>query len=170
MLMVIEVYNVDRAALRANQLVSNFGGNIYSQRLSSSAGQRAYVLLISVTASQNGPLRAALAHLGNVVDESSSNGFPSSPRRIYPEPDTTIELTLREVSYHIRPAGPIGWDPGRTASQAFAVFQAIFSFIVDILIWVLIVIGPFVLVGWLGWWLARRRKRSSGPEQTPDGK
>jgi hypothetical protein len=168
--LVIEAYDIDRAALRANQLANDFGGYTYSQRLTSSAGRRTFVLLISVPASQNLPLRSALARLGRVVDESSSHDSPSSPRRIYPEPDTTIELTLRESGYNPRPASPTGWDPRRTASQAFAVFQAIFSFFVDILIWVLIVIGPFVLVGWAVWSLIRRHKRSIEQASAPEGK
>jgi hypothetical protein len=167
--LVIETYDIAGAARRASQLANEYGGYTFDQRLTTSAGRHTYIIQISVHATQNEPLRAALAHLGRVVDEWRTSDLTSSPRRIYPEPDTTIELYLRESRYTPLPVSSSGWDPRRTAAQAFAVFRTIFSFVFDILIWAAIVIGPFVLVGWAVWALVRRRKRSPGQSQ-PDGK
>jgi membrane protein required for beta-lactamase induction len=43
-------------------------------------------------------------------------------------------------------------------ADAWGVFTAIFGFILDVLIWVIVVIGPFALMGWaLSAWIRRRR-------------
>ncbi|MBN2550223.1 MAG: hypothetical protein JXB15_13755 [Anaerolineales bacterium] len=54
----------------------------------------------------------------------------------------------------------IGWNPGRTLRSALGVFLSIFGFLADIIIWLLVVVGPFVLLGWGGMKLARRLRRN----------
>jgi hypothetical protein len=168
--LMIETPDTDAAARRANQIATDFGGYIVSQRLTTPSGQRMLVLEISVPASQNAPLRTALAHLGTVIEEWKTSDQSNSPLRIYPEPDSTIELYLCQSRYNLLPASTEGWDPRRTVAQAFAVFQTVFSFVVDLLIWVTIVIGPFVLVGWTIWMLVQRYRRTSGQPRPPDAR
>jgi hypothetical protein len=55
---------------------------------------------------------------------------------------------------------PPAWRPARTLQQAFSVFLSIFGFLTDILIWVVVVVGPFLLIG-LGIGLIIRKRRAS---------
>ena len=91
-----------------------------------------------------------------------------APRGQLPYSHITLHLRPRLVS--VPPIDPIeGWDPVRTFQNAFAVFVRIFGFMVDILIWITVVLGPFILVTWLGFLLVRRittGKKASEGERT----
>lgn len=58
-----------------------------------------------------------------------------------------------------------GWNPGQTFGDASTVLVKLFQGLVDVLIWLIVVFGPFVLVGglalWLGMTLTRRLRRKS---------
>ncbi len=109
-------------------------------------------------------LRNELINLGQVINENMS-GKPANP----PPYDRYIEysqitLQLRSTKYYISPVEPPGWDPMRTLRNAFSVFLSIFGFIADILIWILVVAGPFLLIGLgIGAILRQRRKSKENP-------
>jgi hypothetical protein len=50
-------------------------------------------------------------------------------------------------------------QPLVTLAKAWDVFLYIFGFILDVLIWVTVVGGPFLLIGWIVLKLIRRRQR-----------
>jgi len=54
-----------------------------------------------------------------------------------------------------------GWNPARTFEQAFGWFVSIFTVLADVIIWVVVVGGPFVLMGWgvVALWRRLRGKR-----------
>ena len=64
-------------------------------------------------------------------------------------PDITVEFRL--AYYPLRGSWrPAVGNPERTFASALQVFTTIFGFLVDILIWLLVVVGPFVLLVWGG--------------------
>ena len=70
----------------------------------------------------------------------------------------TIYLHPRET--RLPKISLLNFHPLRTIEKAWGVFVSIFGFLLDIFIWVIVVVGPFVLIG-LGakrliqWWLAK---------------
>jgi hypothetical protein len=60
------------------------------------------------------------------------------------------------------PIDTSGWRPLNTAENAFQVFLTIFGFLADIVIWILIVGGPFFVI-YLLIRVALRRLRRSAP-------
>jgi hypothetical protein len=54
----------------------------------------------------------------------------------------------------------------QTFQRAFGVFVNIFGFLVDIVIWVGVVIGPFLLIGWGIWSAIKRLHRQTDHEDT----
>ncbi len=52
-----------------------------------------------------------------------------------------------------------GWNPGDTANQATGVLVNLTRGVTDVLIWVGIVGGPFILLGLMGWGIGRRVRR-----------
>ena len=67
---------------------------------------------------------------------------------------------------------PVAWRPGETFQEAGNALTSILKGLVDVLIWVVIVLGPFLLVaalivGLFLWW-RRRRKREKPPPPPPE--
>ena len=61
-------------------------------------------------------------------------------------------------------ATPVPWNPGKTVDQSTHTLKIAYQGIVDFLIWFFLVLVPilvpFVLLGWLFWWIIRRVSRS----------
>lgn len=72
---------------------------------------------------------------------------------------STVTLTLKQKD---APLAPAAWNPGSTASRAASVLVKFVQFVADLVIWLVIVAGPFVLgMGLLvgAVWAARRLSR-----------
>lgn len=146
--LTLEVWDVDAAAERAVTLASDYGGYLVESRAWQVDGRHQATLALAVPAPNFDGLRQGLLGLGTLIEETVS----SQPKPIYPE----AWSTFTQITVSLRPAAPAltlpdwpgtGWNPGRTFSQAFGVTAAIFAFVADVLIWALVVVGPFVLVG-----------------------
>lgn len=157
--LTLEVADVDAAADRAVGYAGDYGGYLVESRAWTSEGRRYETLTLAVPVPNFDGLRAALLGLGTLVSETVS----SEPKPIGRDDWNTFTHIVVELqparSVIALPAPPRlwGWDPGRTFSQAFGVTFGIFAFLADVLIWVVVVIGPFALAGWLVWRLVRRR-------------
>jgi len=57
-----------------------------------------------------------------------------------------------------RPIG--GWRPVRTLSSAWDVFVAIFGFLADVIIWLIVVVGPFLVLAYVAHRVVKRLRRS----------
>jgi hypothetical protein len=67
---------------------------------------------------------------------------------------------------------PVAWRPGETVQEAGDALTSLLKGLVDVAIWVVIVLGPFLLVvglmvGLFVWW-RRRRKREKPPPPPPE--
>jgi hypothetical protein len=154
----LQVGDVDAASVRAEDLAQRYGGYLVSSQSWVADGRNASTLELIVLTANFDHLRAALLQLGNLVNETT-NG-----RRVEPpparQPYSSITLHLRPAKTPWSPPAPVGrWDPGRTFQRAFGVFLTIFGFLADILIWGLVVAGPFVVIFFIGWQIARRLRR-----------
>jgi len=72
---------------------------------------------------------------------------------------STVTLTLRQKD---APIAPAAWNPGSTASRAASVLVKFVQFVADLVIWLVIVAGPFILgLGLLvgAVWMLRRLSR-----------
>lgn len=153
------VSSVDRAAERSAQLVYDYGGYLVSSQSWYVDGRKVSTLVLGVPTSSFERLRRALLGMGDLVSEQVTGELTTAR---YPEPQYSY------ITLHLRPSGgislppidPPGWDPGRTFQRAFTVFISIFGFLADILIWVAVVAGPFIVVGLLLWlgirWMRRK--------------
>jgi len=149
--------DVDKAAAFASRAVYDLGGQVENSRSWFVGSQKYTSLDLSVSSYNYEALRSSLARLGVIVNETSvgepRRGAPL--RGTYPVIQVTLQLdpVLPTITYPTRP----GWNPLNTLQSAWQVFMRIFGFLVDILIWVLVVAGPFALIGAILWRLLRRK-------------
>lgn len=166
--LTLDVADVDAAAERATQYASDYGGYLAESRAWYQDGRKYAALTLAVPAPNFDSLRQALLGLGTLVSESLSGD---------PKPINTSDWnTYSHITLNLQPAPPaislpplptLGWNPGRTLAQAFGVSFTIFAFVVDVLIWLVVVLGPFALVGWVARALWRRLRRTSGAGRQP---
>ncbi|MBN2547965.1 MAG: DUF4349 domain-containing protein [Anaerolineales bacterium] len=157
----LRVADVERSASRAVQLANSYGGYLSGSQSWFVDGRKVTTLELSVPTVQFDSLRRSLQGLGELVNESLSGELVE--RRYYDDTQlwSTVTLTLRPSGIAQPPIDTGGWNPLRTLSQAWSVSVAIFGFILNLLIWVVVVGGPFVLIGLAARWFIRRSKKSS---------
>jgi hypothetical protein len=87
-----------------------------------------------------------------------------NPQRPTPTPSPTPTPTPTPT--------PVAWRPGETVEDATGVLTSVVKGLVDLAIWVIVVLGPFlvpvILVVWLVIWLRRRKARPASPPQPPE--
>jgi Domain of unknown function (DUF4349) len=156
----VEVPDVDSAAQQAVRLAAGDGGYLVASQPWYQAERRFTTLTLSVPADQFDSLRSSLIDLGRLVSEQLSSQPAPWPSYARP-PQSIISVTFTTASPRIDlPALPnLGWSPVTTFSQAFGVFASIFTVLIDVIIWVTVVVGPFVLMGLGLRWLLRLIRR-----------
>jgi hypothetical protein len=155
----IEVTDVDAASQQAVQLAYNDAGYLAARQSWYEDGRLRSSLALGVPSAHFDDLRRALVSLGRLVNEHISSD-PALPDGYPAEPQSLITVTFVTAPAVAQlPALPIGvWSPAQTFAHAFAVFASIFTVLVDVLIWVGVVVGPFVLIGLGLRWLVRRAR------------
>jgi hypothetical protein len=88
-----------------------------------------------------------------------------SDRSSFSTVTVTIEPDLPIIAPTATPtpmptATPVPWDPGKTWKESTKTVTSAYQGIIDFLIWLIVValpvLTPFVLLGWLIWWVIRR--------------
>jgi len=156
----LEVSDIDRAARRSVGLVSEYGGYLVSSQIWYRDERRQATLVLAVPGHQFEAARRALLELGSLVSEKVSGRLV--------ERGYWRGVEYAHITLHLLPKSPPwpsvhlpDWRPARTFTAAWGVFTSIFGFLVDILIWSFVVVGPFVLIAWVvRFWLRRRRSAS----------
>ena len=155
----IEVSDVERAAERAKQIAFEAGGYLISAQSWYRDGEKHSTMVLAVPVYRFDSVRDELMRLGKLSGEWISSELTS------PGSSTSQQYSQITVYFHPRESSlpkislP-NFHPLNTIEKAFGVFTSIFGFILDILIWIIIVVGPFILVG-LGirrlilWWIAK---------------
>jgi hypothetical protein len=146
--LTLEVADTDAAARRAAQIAYDRGGYLVSSQSWFQNERKYSTLTLAVPVAQFETARRALLDLGRLVSETVSGDLRSTGGGINEwNTFSHITLQLRPAAVFVLPPIPdSGWSPGRTARQAFAVFASAFTFLLDLLIWVVVVVGPFVLM------------------------
>ncbi len=152
----LEVSNTASASREAQDLAYDYAGYLVSSQSWRQDGQKHITLVLAVPVANFDGLRAAITRLGTLQSERVSGEWVStgygSEWTVYSE--ITVQLHPKSLSWPR--LGTSGWDPSRTLEHAWGVFITIFGFLVDILIWVAVVLGPFALLGWFALALSRR--------------
>jgi len=160
--LAIEVSDVDWAAQEANRLAASDGGYLVASQSWYQENSRFTALTLSVPADQFNSLRRSLIDLGRLLSEQlTSQPAPWPPYG--PPPQSIIYVTFSSAPQQVNlPSLPhLGWSPVDTFVQAFGVFAGIFTVLINVLIWILVVVGPFVLIGLGLRWLLRRIHRAA---------
>jgi hypothetical protein len=156
----LDVSNVDRAASQAVRLAIDYGGrqaNSYSWYVDN---RKHTTLDLLVPSANFMRLRAALIDLGELSSDSTV-GVPAAGPSTGPYPEySQITLHLRSTGFIMPPFRIGSWDPMGTLRSAFSVFVSIFGFLADVAIWLVVVVGPFFLVGFGIRWLYRRWRQN----------
>ena len=158
--MELKVSDVDRAAGRAAALANDYGGYLTGSQSWYVDGRKVTTLELAVPTANFESLRASLRGLGELVNESIAGDEQTVYG--YLQNFSSVTLQLRPGGFSLPPVEPGGWNPVGTAQNAFQVFLTIFGFLADIIIWILIVGGPFFLM-YLGARVLYRRLRRPGP-------
>jgi hypothetical protein len=144
--MELEVPSVDRAARQAESLASRYGGYLVNSASWAQNGQISTRLTLAVPVINFDALHMALLDLGDLTGEHLSSRVTGDGYRAGSS-YSHITVTLRASTYDWPHPRPTGWNPLVTFSQALYVSAAIFGFVVNALIWMVVVAGPFVLLG-----------------------
>jgi hypothetical protein len=158
----ISVADVDIATAKAAQMIKEFDGNIVDSSAWYSRNQKNVKLEIDVPFRNFEGLHASLLGLGKILKESPAGNstIPNYDTNSAYEMMSHISLMIISERAVAFPNFQIaGWNPLSTFRRAFNIFIRIFGFLVDILIWLLVVLGPFLLIGLGFWWLFRRVRR-----------
>jgi hypothetical protein len=155
----MEVSNVERAAERAKEIAFEAGGYLISAQSWYRDGEKHTTVVLAVPIYQFDLVRDDILRLGKLSGEWISSELISpgiGTRDKYSQ--ITIYLHPRETG--LPKISLPNFHPLHTIKKAFGVFVSIFGFLLDILIWVIIVAGPFILIG-LGirrliqWWITK---------------
>jgi hypothetical protein len=142
----MEVSNVERATERVKGIAFEHGGYLVSIQSWFRDGEKHSTVILAVPPYQFDHTRDEILRLGRlngewISSELDSHGYEPGDKfaqiTIYLHPR---EFPLPEVSLP-------KWRPVQTFQRALGVFASIFGFLLDIVIWIVVVAGPFVLIG-----------------------
>jgi hypothetical protein len=145
----LRVANVAAAAEQAEAWAYEYGGYV-SESASWYEGDRLHVTLtLAVPVATYDTLYTAVLRLGRLEGErvrstlsAYSDGNPWNHFS-----SITVHLAPEERAWRLPALPTFGWSPLVTFRAAFGVFAGIATFVIDLLIWLTVVFGPFVLLG-----------------------
>ena len=135
----LAVYEAEAAARQVMQLARRHEGYIYTFEAPKGTGHATVVARMPV--SEFPSFHRALPRLGTVVSERITEVVGGRPVTY-----TRVTVILRSSRGPIAPYRVDGWSPADTFRAAFAVFARLFQAVVDGLIWIAVVAGPFALM------------------------
>ncbi len=150
----LEVSNTDKATEEAKDIAIKYGGYLLSSHTWFQNGDKHITAVIHIPAVHFESARGDLLRLGEVLSEHVSgdaSGWNSF---------STFTIHFHPKSFDLPSISLPNWRPARTFQKAWQVFATIFGFLVDVVIWVAVVAGPFVLIGWLVWKFILRKRKS----------
>jgi hypothetical protein len=162
--MDLEVSQVDHAASRAQEIAFDHGGYLVKAQSWYQDGEKHTMLILSLPADNFESVHVELLRLGTLVSESISGDLVEGDGarwKLY----SHITVYLRPRSW-ATPDFSIGKPrPLVTLTKAWNVFLWIFGFILDVLIWLVVIVGPFLLIGWVCFALIRHRHKKRKQDQ-----
>jgi hypothetical protein len=144
----LDVTDLDRAAGRAVDLAYQYSGYLVSSHSWQSGKTSHASLVLAVPAVNFDAAYNALSQLGDLVNQHISGQWVSSRPGDGWEVYSEITLQLNDPdSAWPRLIG--GWSPLHTLQSAWNFFVTIFGFLADVVIWLVVVVGPFLILAWL---------------------
>lgn len=144
----IEVRQVDKAAEKAILLANHFEGYLVNSRIWLQNNDKYIHLVLAVPAWRYEDMHTELLRLGELRSEHITGEITSVEEQAWGQYSYfTVQLfpTTTSIPHISLP----NWRPVQTVQKAWDVFITIFGFLLDIVIWVVVVVGPFVLLGWI---------------------
>lgn len=144
----LQVSDVEHAAERAKEIAFDHHGYLVSAQSWYRDGEKHTTVVLAVPAFGFDAARSELLRLGSLVGEWVSSELISANVN---EWDTYSHITiyLHHKGSTLPEISLPKWRPVRTFEKAWDVFISIFGFLLDIVIWVTVVAGPFLLIGWV---------------------
>ena len=141
------VNDVDQIAARTEKLTIEHNGYLSDSQSWFIDGRKIVTLVLAVPTYNYQSLHRSIVNMGQVVNESVSGELLMTGQPGEFLPFSHITLQLRPSSKIMLPRiDPTGWNPVNTFRRAFTVFLTIFGFLADIIIWIVVVGGPFLLM------------------------
>lgn len=142
-----EVSNVERSVERAKEIAFEQHGYLVSAQSWYRDGEKHSTVVLAVPAAQFDATRDQLLRMGDLMGEWVSSELSTTASDHW---DSYSEITVYlHPRASILPALSLPeWRPVRTFEKAWDVFVTIFGFLLDMVIWVAVVVGPFVVMGW----------------------
>jgi hypothetical protein len=141
------VSNTDRSAEKVNTIALRNGGYLVSSQAWYQDSRRHFSITIAVPAYNYPSTYRSLLALGKLESERVTGELVSEGYGGW-TPYSHISVHLKPRSKPLLSLPSFNWDPMNTLNSAFSVFVSIFGFLLDVLIWIVVVIGPFILIGW----------------------
>ncbi|MBN1667984.1 MAG: DUF4349 domain-containing protein [Anaerolineales bacterium] len=158
----LRVADVESAAERAVYLAAGQGGTLVSSQVWYQQDERFSMLVLAVPATHFDSLRRDLLRLGQLEREQISAELSGSQAPAW-YAYSQVTVYLRPKSFTWPQLELPTWRPLQTLLQAGSVLAHILGFLLDVLIWVAVLVGPF----WLAGWAVRRVWRGRGRKLAP---
>jgi hypothetical protein len=161
----LAVWSLVRAADKAIQEVERYGGNVAGYDLVLDGEQPYARLSIAVPVDQYAVLRKSLLDLGALQRETQAGVGPAAYGQEPIAVVTGIELQLApRISLPTREAmARSEHRTVRTLAAALELLVSLLVFLFDAAIWLVVVLGPFAALWWVGRGLVRRIRRAAPP-------
>ncbi len=167
--LALAVADASQVADQATRMAEDYGGYASDRYTSPFEGWTQVTLSLSVPAASFDGLHRGLLGLGTLIREDVTGALDESSRVDSWGKYSHLTLELRQQPQwqppDLNPRLDWAWKPasplGQTFQAALGVTLAIFSYLAQAGIWIVVVGGPFALLGWLGWKLFKKLKRTS---------
>lgn len=144
----MKVSSISEATQMASGYAISWGGYVQSVQTWESDG-RAYARMELVTpTSFFEDLLQDLSTLGKTISRQINADRPNSVG--FNNGFSSVTLSLQQSGFDWPNVNLPNWRPLRTLQQAGSVTLSLMSFLLDVLIWLLVLGGPFVFLVWLG--------------------
>jgi hypothetical protein len=157
----LAVSNVDKSVDKVHNLVYEYGGYVTSSQSWLQNNEKLTSVIITVPSIYFEAVHRSILALGDLISEQISGDLQTNSHLTNP-PSHMPPYSYITINLHSKVSGFPSitlpdWRPIQTLAKAWNVLAAILDFLLDILIWVGVVAGPFVILGWGFRRLAQKR-------------
>lgn len=166
----LEVRDPETASAEAIRIAEDLGGYLVNSHTSTIDGRAAITLELRVPPHNFEAARWSFRSMGDLIRETVTGDWDGGGSGW--EPYAQITLFFRRVTPSFSLRGLTDWRPAETLRRALAVSARLLGYLVDVLIWAVVLVGPFALIGWAIAWVVRRGRGSlpSSEGSTPSKK
>lgn len=166
----IRVRSISNAFEQIRDMAYEYGGYITTAQIWYEDRDENATVVVSVPVYNFDLIYDEIMQLGTVESETIRGELEPYPGHGHDDwIMSTITVNLSERSSLHLPEFP-DWHAANTFQQAFGVVAVIFRFLFDAAIWIVVVLGPFALIGWVArkLWLGRQKTNTGIEEENLD--